>query len=162
MKFIPYGKQKIFKKDINCVVKSLLSERITQGKYINFFEKKISKILDVKYAVACSSGTSGLYLAFKAVNLKKNEIVIMPAINFVASFNVCKLMNARIYLADVDPATGQMTPETLLKCINYYKIKNIKAVLLMHLGGSVNNSYNFYALKKKYKFFYENQSYILV
>ncbi len=153
MKIIPYGKQIILKKDINHVVKSLNNERVTQGKYIDLFQKKISKLLKVKYSFACSSGTTGLYLAFKGINLKKKDNVIMPAINFVASFNVCKLLDANIYLADVDPLTGQMTPETLMRCIKNNNIKNIKAVVLMYLGGAANDNYEFYKLKKKYDFF---------
>jgi len=70
-----------------------------------------------------------------AINLKKNDVVIMPAINFIASYSMAKLMNAKIYLADVDPLTGQMTPKTLVDCINKHKIKKIKAVVTMYLGG---------------------------
>ena len=48
----------------------------------------------------------------------------MPAINFIAGYNMARLMNAKIFLADVDPLTGQMTPKTLLDCIK----KNEKKV----------------------------------
>ena len=41
----------------------------------------------------------------------------MPSINFISSFNLCQSLGARIYLADVDKITGQMTPETLIECI---------------------------------------------
>ena len=33
----------------------------------------------------------------------------MPAINFIASYSMAKQMGANIYLADVNPETGQMT-----------------------------------------------------
>ena len=32
----------------------------------------------------------------------------MPAINFIAAYNVSKLNNAKIYLADVDYISGQL------------------------------------------------------
>ena len=32
---------------------------------------------------------------------KKNDVVIMPAINFIAAFSMCKMMG-KIHLADVD------------------------------------------------------------
>jgi dTDP-4-amino-4,6-dideoxygalactose transaminase len=39
----------------------------------------------------------------------------MPAINFIAAYNMARLMNAKIFLADVDPLTGQMTPKKLFE-----------------------------------------------
>ena len=45
----------------------------------------------------------------------------MPCINFISSFNICKNLGYKIYLADVDPSTGQMTPNTLMDCIKKIK-----------------------------------------
>jgi len=50
----------------------------------------------------------------------------MPAVNFVASYSMAKFMNAKIYLADVDSLTGQMTSKTLINCINKIKLKKLK------------------------------------
>ena len=41
----------------------------------------------------------------------------MPVVNFIASYSMANNLGAKIYLADVDPITGQMTPKTLLNCI---------------------------------------------
>jgi len=135
MRAIPYGRQFVDSNDIKEVSKALKQDLITTGSYVKKFENKISKFLKVKYALSCSNGTAALHLAFMAINLKKNDVVIMPAINFIASYSMAKLMNAKIYLADVDPLTGQMTPKTLVDCINKHKIKKIKAVVTMYLGG---------------------------
>lgn len=149
MKFIPYGRQYIDSQDIKFVSQSLKKKLITTGEYVKKFEKKIEKFLKVKFALSCNSGTSALHLAFMAIDLKKNDIIIMPAINFIASYNMAKLMNARIFLADVDSLTGQMTPETLLKCIKDNKLKKIKAIVTMYLGGYPENVFKFYNIKKK-------------
>ena len=50
----------------------------------------------------------------------------MPSINFISSFNIAKLKDAKIYLADVDPATGQMTPNKLVECIKKNNLKRLK------------------------------------
>lgn len=52
-----------------------------------------------------------------SINLKKGDVIVMPAINFIAAYNMARLVNAKIFLADVDPLTGQMTPQTLLETI---------------------------------------------
>ena len=107
------------------------------------------KILKSNYALSCSSGTSAIHLSMLAIGLKRNDVVIMPAINFVASYSICKMMGAKIFLADVDKYTGQMTPETLFLCIKKNKLKKIKAVITMYLGGYRKMFMNFINLKKK-------------
>ena len=150
MKIIPYGRQHIDSQDIRFVSKALKEDLITTGRYVKKFENKISQFLKVKYTATCNSGTSALHLAFMAIDLKKNDTIIMPAINFIAVYNMARLMNAKIFLADVDPLTGQMTPETLLECIKKNKLKKIKAIITMYLGGYPENVIEFYNIKKKF------------
>ena len=152
MNKIPYGRQYIDKKDLLAVKKSLTLEKITTGSNVLSFEKKISKFTKAKYSIVCSSGTSALYLALKSIKIKRNDVIVMPAVNFIAAYNVGKLNKAKVFLADVDPHSGQLTPEILEKCIKKNKLKNIKCVINMYLGGSAKNIDKFYVLKKKYNF----------
>jgi dTDP-4-amino-4,6-dideoxygalactose transaminase len=152
MKNIPYGRQHIDSSDIKAVSKAMKADLITTGDYVKKFENIITKLLSVKFAVSCNSGTSAIHLAFLSINLTKNDVVIMPAINFIAAYNLAKIMEAKIFLADVDPSTGQMTPAKLLECINKNKLKKIKAVVTMYLGGYPENVIEFYKIKKKLGF----------
>ena len=151
MKTIPYGRQYIDSRDIKSVSQALKQNLITTGNYVKKFEDRISKFLKAKYVASCNSGTSALHLAFMAIDLRENDAIIMPAINFIAAYNMAKLMNAKIFLADVDPLTGQMTPETLLNCIKLNKLKKIKAIVTMYLGGYPENVIEFCNIKKKLK-----------
>ena len=153
MKTIPYGRQHIDNQDIRLVSKALKEDLITTGRYVKKFENEISDFLKVKYTASCNSGTSALHLALMAINLKKNDVIIMPAINFIAVYNMARLMSAKIFLADVDPLTGQMTPKLLLECIKNNKIKKIKAIVTMYLGGYPENVIEFYNIKKKFNCF---------
>ena len=151
MKIIPYGRQYIDSHDIRLVSNALKEDLITTGSYVKKFENKISKFLKVKYVASCNTGTSALHLALMAINFKENDVIVMPAINFIALYNMAKLMNAKIFLADVDSLTGQMTPKTLLECIKKNKLKKIKAIVTMYLGGYPENVVEFYKIKKKFK-----------
>ena len=75
----------------------------------------------------------------------------MPAVNFIAAYSMASLLGAKIYLADVNPSTGQMTPKTLMECIKRFKLKKIKVILTMYMGGFPENILEFYKIKKKYK-----------
>ena len=97
MKVIPYGRQYIDKSDINAVRKSLTNDLITTGKEVIKFEKLFSKKVGVKYSVSCSSGTAALLLSYLALGIKKNDIILTPSINFIASVNMAEFINAKIY-----------------------------------------------------------------
>ena len=148
---IPYGKQYLDQKDILSVKQSLKEPLITTGKSVKKFENSLSKFLKVKHAITCNSGTAALHLAFMGAGIKKNDVVIMPVVNFISAYNMCKSLGAKIYVADVDSQTGQMTPKFLLECIKKNKIKKIKAILTMYMGGFPENIPEFYNIKKLFK-----------
>ena len=149
-KFITYGKQYIDRADKLSVLRTLSKDIITTGDEVNNFEKKIKRYLKCNYATVCNSGTSAIFLALGGIDLKKNDVVVMPAINFIASYNISKFYEAKIYLADVDKITGQMTPQNVIDCCKKFKINKIKAIITMHHGGYPINTYSFFKLKKKF------------
>ena len=66
-----YSKQSISKEDIHLVSHALKKNLITTGSSVPLFEKKISKFVNSKFAVAVNSGTSALHIACMALDLKK-------------------------------------------------------------------------------------------
>ena len=153
VKLIPYGKQFIDKKDKNSVLISLSNDLITTGPYVKKFENQLKKYLKSKYSYVCSSGTAAIHLAMMSINLKKDDIILMPAINFVASYNLAKVMQLKVYLVDVDEYTGQITPEKVLECIKKNHLRKIKALIVMHHGGYPQYLKDFYDIKKRYNFY---------
>lgn len=146
-----YGKHYIDKLDKKSVLKSLNSNFLTGGNLVNLFEKKFKNLLKCNYAVSCSNATAGLFLAFKAIDLKPGDIVIMPVINFISSYSMAKSLGAKIFLCDVDSLNGQIYANNIIDCIQKNKIKKIKAIVTMYLGGYVENNIDVYKLKKKLK-----------
>lgn len=147
---ITYNKQFIDNADIKSVTEALRSKLITQGKFVKLFENNISKFVSSKFSLSCVNGTAALDMAFHSVNLKEGDNVIIPAVNFIAAFSMAKKFKANIYFSDVDPLTGQMTEEALLECISKNKLKKIKIIITMFLGGYPENIKKFYKIKKKY------------
>lgn len=150
---INYGSQFIDDKDIKKVSNSLRETLITTGKNVIQFENNLKKKLKCNYAISCSNATAGLHLAFMSINLKKNDVILMPAINFIASFSMAQKMNAKIYLIDIDPKTGQINSKNIEDCIKKNKIKKIKAIVTMYLGGFIFDINDITLLKKKYNFY---------
>ena len=153
MKPITYNKQYLNNADKNAVKNVINQKFLTNGNSVKKFENKLKKFFDVKYCTTCVNGTAGLHLAFEALKLERNDVVVMPIVNFIASFSMAKLYNLKIYFADVEKKTGQMSPKTLIQCIKKNKIKNVKAIITMYMGGFPENIENFQKLKKKYNFY---------
>ncbi len=146
---IYYGKQSINKTDLKSVTDSLKKRMITNGSYVNKFENLCKLKLKAKFAVSCNSGTSALFMAFLAIGLKKNDVVIMPAVNFIASANMAKVSGAKIFFADIDYNTGQISPQSIIDCLKKNKIKKVKAIISMYMGGYPRFIEDLYKLKKK-------------
>ena len=153
LNFIPYGKQTIKKDDIKTVARSLKKNLLTTGPGTKLFETAFKKKIRSKYCVSSNSGTSAIFLALIAINLKKKDTVIIPANNFIAAANISRNLGANIYFSDVDAITGQMTPQNFEDCVKKNKIKKLKAFFTMHNGGFNNYAKEFYKIKKKYKCF---------
>ena len=149
MKIIPYGRQYIDQNDVKTVSNVLKKDLITSGNEIINFEKKITSYLKCKYSSVCNSGTSAILLALLSIGLKKNDVIIMPSVNFIASYNMAKFIGAKIYLADVNKVTGQMSPTDVEECRKKFKLKKVNAIITMYNGGYPENIYDFYKLKKK-------------
>ena len=124
-KIIPYGRQHIDKTDISHVISALSRDKLTTGELTLKFEKKIKEYLKTNYVLTTSSGTSAIDLAFRILEIKKGDVVLMPAINFIAAFNTASLQKAKIYLVDVDKITGQMTPEIVSAFIKKKRLKKL-------------------------------------
>lgn len=149
-KQINYGEQFINKIDIKYVNKALEQKKISSGPFVIKFEKSLKKIVKSKFVYSCNSGTSAIHLAFLSSGLKKNDTIIIPSINFVAVKNISDMMGIKCYFADIDYETGQVSPTTIIQCIKKNKIKNLKAIVIMFLGGYPRNIKKFFYLKKKY------------
>ena len=148
MNLISYGKQFIDSTDLKSVKKSLKNNKLTTGPLTDSFEKLINKKLGNKYSVVCNSGTTALYLAFRSIGINRQDNIIMPAINFIASYNVAKLLGAKIYLADVDPETGIMRPKDIEDCCKKFNLKSIKIILIMYQAGYPLDAEKFIKIKK--------------
>lgn len=152
MKKIPYGRQFIDKNDKKLVLSSLTSDLITTGPFVKKFEKNLKNYLKCKYSFVCSSGTAAIHLAMLSIGLKKGDIILMPSVNFISSFNMAKVLGLKVFLIDVDEYTGQITPMKIKECIKKNKLKKISALIVMFHGGYPENVKKFYELKKKYNF----------
>tara|TARA_B100001059_G_scaffold236132_1_gene284904 strand:+ start:13859 stop:15013 length:1155 start_codon:yes stop_codon:yes gene_type:complete len=119
--FIPLHEPVFFgneKKYINDTIDSSIVSSI--GPYVNFFEKELSRFLDINYSVAFVNGTSALQVALRVAGVKEKSEVITQALTFVATANSIKYLYADPVFIDVDIDTMSMSPISLNKFLDEY------------------------------------------
>lgn len=57
------------------------------GEYVTRLEKMVADATGSKYAVATSSGTTGLHAMLTAIGVRAGELVVIPTFTFIASAN---------------------------------------------------------------------------
>lgn len=148
-RFLPYSRQSIDKKDIYEVTKTLKRDFITQGSKINEFERNFAKYVEVKYAVACATGTAALHIACQSLKLGEGGNLLTSPITFVASANCAQFVGADTHFADIDLGSYCISPSALEKIL---KNKKIDVVVVVHMSGHPADLEGINSLKKKYDF----------
>lgn len=83
------------------VKKVFESKFLVQGDKVEELENLICKYLNVKYAIAVSSGTAALHLALLALNINHSDEIIVPDFTFPATANVVEAVGASVKLVDI-------------------------------------------------------------
>lgn len=86
---------------------------VAQGPKVAEFEAAFAEAMEVTHAVATTSCTTALHLALLVAGIGEGDEVIVPSFSFVATSNVVRHVGATPVFADVDPATGNVTSETV-------------------------------------------------
>jgi dTDP-4-amino-4,6-dideoxygalactose transaminase len=95
--------------EISEQVQDILESRmLTKGHHLHVFEERVAEHLGVKHAVAVSSCTTGLMLAYQALGLKGD--VVVPSFTFMATVSALVWAGVRPIFADVDRATTNLDP----------------------------------------------------
>lgn len=102
-----------------------------QGPQVEKFEKSFAKYLGVKRVSCVGSGTSALYLALRALDIKEGDEVITVPNSFFATAEAITLTGAKPVFVDVDESTALVD----VKKIPFAITKKTKAIIPVHLYG---------------------------
>jgi len=131
-------KPQFFDQDIDIISdllrKMLKGESVlTKGPHLKNFEFQFGKYLNSKYGLAVNSGTSALEIVLKAINIKKDDEIILPSQTFVSTGS-CIVNNGGLpifceidnnHLLSYDDLRNKITSRT-------------KAVIIVHYLGLIS------------------------
>ncbi len=104
---------------------------VAQGPRVAEFERAFAEHLGVPHAVAVSSCTTALHLALIGAGVGPGDEVVVPSLSFIATANAVTYVGGVPVFADVDPASGNLTAETVAPLLT----DRTKAVIAVDQGG---------------------------
>src|SRR5215213_7076019 len=98
---IPLFDLRLEREDIDAVAETLRSGWLTMGPRTQAFEEAFAEHLGVRHAIAVSSCTAALHLAYLAAGVGPGDEVIVPGITFVASAAAVRYCGGTPVLAEI-------------------------------------------------------------
>jgi dTDP-4-amino-4,6-dideoxygalactose transaminase len=129
---IPLFDIRLSESEIAAVESTLRSGWLTMGPRTESFERAFAEHLGVRHAVAVSSGTAALHLAYLAAGVGPGDEVVVPSITFVATANAVRYCRAKPVFADV---LGQHDLGVDPRHVEALLTVRTKAVTAVHYGG---------------------------
>lgn len=103
------------------------------GKNVDSFEKEVAEYVGQKSALAVSSGTAALHLAYILAGIQEGDTVLCQDLTFSATVNPILYQKAKPVFIDSERETWNMDPRALQKAFEKYP--DAKAVVVVNLYG---------------------------
>jgi dTDP-4-amino-4,6-dideoxygalactose transaminase len=147
---IPFGTVSLTERVTDLVLDCLRRGRISSGKLVREFEKRIAELIGAAEAVAVSSGTDADTLAVAILHdlgAQRGDEVIVPALSFVATGNAVLHAGFIPRFVDIDPSTLNIDPDKIEAAIN----QRTKGIMPVHLMGKPADMDAINAIAQKHK-----------
>lgn len=128
---IPISQPSLTEAEIAAAVSALSSGMLTGGEEVERFEQEFSEIVDGRLCIAVNSGTSALITCLAALGIGEGDEVIVPGFTFGGTANAVLLVGASPVLADVDPVTFCLCPNSVRERVT----SRTAAIMPVHLYG---------------------------
>ncbi|MBP7210662.1 MAG: lipopolysaccharide biosynthesis protein RfbH [Paludibacteraceae bacterium] len=136
---IHYAGRVFDEKEIQYAVDACIEFQLTEGKYINKFERGLEKYLGVKHAITVNSGSSANLIAVSALTsdklgnkrLKPGDEIITTAVGFPTTLAPIIQNGLVPVFVDVELGSYNINPDSLRKAIG----PRTKAIFIPHTLG---------------------------
>ena len=119
----------------DAVRRVLMSNRVNYwtGSEAREFEREFAQWCGTSHAIALANGTLALDLALKACGIGPGDEVIVTPRTYIASVSCVVNAGAMPVFADVDPASGNLSADTIRAVLS----SRTRAIICVHLDCSL-------------------------
>lgn len=128
---VPLSPIHLGEEEIKAAEEVLRSGQLREGNKTREFEEAFARQVGARHAIAASSGTAALHLAYLAT-IQPGDEVLVPTFTFIATASMVVMAGGKPVFCDIDPQTWTLDPEEIEKRMT----PKTKAVAGVHLFGN--------------------------
>ena len=144
---LQWGQPSFNNAELKAIEKTFKSGWLTMGLKVKIFEKKMSKYLNFKHGIAVTNGTVALDLAFKCLDIKPKDEVILPALSYISTASAISYQGAIPVFVDIKKGNYNINYLEIEKAIT----RKTKAIVFIDYGGNPAEVKKIKNISKKYK-----------
>ncbi len=114
---IPLSKPDLTDRERAAVMAVLQTDRLTIGPQLEAFEQAVAQRTRRRFAVGVNSGTSGLHLCVRGLDLQSGDEVITTPFSFIATTGCLLYEGVRPVFVDIDPESYNLDPDRIAAAI---------------------------------------------
>lgn len=140
-------------KEILPAVDSVFSSgQVILSHQVEKFEEEIAHFCGTEFAIGVANGSDALYIAVKALNLQKGDLVITTPYTFFATVSAITRNEAFPLFVDIDAETLNIDLDKVEQLLlNHPKKEKIKALLPVPLFGQACDLQRLQSIQKNYQ-----------
>lgn len=159
---IPLSVPNLKGRELELVTTAVETEWVsTGGPYVEQFEKDIADYIGIEDAVACQSGTAGIHTALMVLDITADDMILVPALTFIAAVNPVAYIGATPLFLDCDSSLC-IDPQKLERfCEEECSFvdgllrhgatgKPVRALIVVHVFGNMADMESIVAIADKY------------
>jgi len=143
-----FPKSKILNNNILKSIKKVIKHgQFIMGPEVSKLEDNLKNFTKSKYCLTVSSGTDALLISMMALNIKKEDEIIVPSFSWISTASTIKLIGAKPIFVDVKFEDCNIDEDLIESKIS----KKTKAIICVSLFGNTPNIKKINEIAKKYK-----------
>lgn len=149
LRIIPFGKPIVGNEEKDAVMQVLSGPILTHGPLVKEFEAAFARHTGAEYAVAVSSCTAAIHLAYSCLGIGTGDEVIVPAETHVATAHAVELVGAKPVFVDAERDTGNIDIDQIEASIT----GRTRAIAVVHYLGMPVNMHQVIEIARKHDIF---------
>lgn len=127
--------EELQRQELEAGTRALRSGKFILGDEVRAFENAWARYCGTRFCVGTANGMDALEIGLRALNLGPGCEIITTPMTAIATIVAIMHAGATPVLADIDPRTALLDPESVQRCLS----DKTKALLLVHLYGQIRD-----------------------
>lgn len=147
---VPFFRASLSEEEEAACIRVLRSGWLTTGAEAHEFEREFAQKLNVPFALAVNSNTSGMILAMEACGVTSGKAVITTPYTFVSTAASARHLGADVLFADIEKESYSIDPDRIEEILKSPEGKKVAAIVPVHIAGNVCNMKRIMDIAKAY------------